>query len=88
MLNKPIYVGFTALDLSKWKIYGFHHNFVKKKFNVELLFTLITSFTIPLISYGWKNYKFFVSYLYGDYTFKPLHKILPKTSAYVKNYDG
>ena len=39
MLNKPIYVGFTVLDLSKWKMYDFHYNFIKKNFNVELLFT-------------------------------------------------
>ena len=39
MLNKPIYVGFTVLDLSKWMTYDFHYNFVKKNFDAELLFT-------------------------------------------------
>ena len=39
VLNKPIYVGFTVLDLSKWMMYDFHCNFIKKNFNTELLFT-------------------------------------------------
>ena len=39
MLSKPIYVGFTVLDLSKWKMYDFHYSFIKKNFNAELLFT-------------------------------------------------
>ena len=31
-LNKPFYIGFTVLDLSKWKMDDFHYNFIKKFF--------------------------------------------------------
>ena len=27
-LNKPIYVGFTVLEISKWEMYNFHYNFM------------------------------------------------------------
>ena len=39
ILNKPIYVGFTVLDLSKWKMYDFYYHFIKNNFDAELLFT-------------------------------------------------
>ena len=38
-LNKPIYLGFTVLELSKWEMYNFHYNFMIRKFNTKLLFT-------------------------------------------------
>ena len=49
VLNQPIYVGFTVLDMSKWLMYYFHYNFINKKiFNAELLFT-DTDLTLVII---------------------------------------
>ena len=50
MLNKLIYVGFTVLELSKWMMYNFHYNFIKKNFNAELLFTDTDSLTYEIKS--------------------------------------
>ena len=39
-LNKPIYVGFCILELSKLLMYQFHYDYVLKTFNIaKLLFT-------------------------------------------------
>ena len=38
-LNKPIYVGFTVLELSKLFMCKFHHEYVCNKFDAKLLFT-------------------------------------------------
>ena len=35
-----------------------------------------------------KSYKYFIDYKDDDYKIKPLHIMLPKTSAYVKIYYG
>ena len=50
ILNKPIYIGFTVLDLSKWQMNDFHYNFIKKNFNPELLFTDADNLTYKIKS--------------------------------------
>ena len=39
LLNKPIYIGFSILELSKMIMYDWHYNYFVKKFDCSLLFT-------------------------------------------------
>ena len=46
ILNKPIYAGFTVLQLRKWLMYYFHYNFIKKK--LMLNYCLVTLTVLPM----------------------------------------
>ena len=92
MLNKPIYVGFTVFDLSKWNIYEFHYNFIKKNFDAELLFTDTDSLTNEIESenvyeefFKWKDLFHFSNYLKDSKFFDGTNK---KVIGKMKNEYG
>ena len=69
ILSKPIYVGFTVAHLSKWKMYEFHYNFIKKNFDPELFFTDTDRLTYEIKSeniyeefFKWKDLFDFINY--------------------------
>ena len=49
ILNKPIFVGFTVSEFSKWLMYDFHYNFIKSNFDAELFFTDTDCLTLVII---------------------------------------
>ena len=48
-LSKPMYVGFAVIELSKWLMYDFYYNFLKK-IDAELLFNETDSLTYEIKS--------------------------------------
>ena len=47
-LNKPTYVGFIVLELSKCLMYDFHYSLIKRHVDVELLFADTDSLTYEI----------------------------------------
>ena len=73
---------FGDIEIEKFKFY--RHKTPILLGNVDIEKVLVSN----KIYFGEKNYKYFIGYLYNDHKVKPLHIMLPKTSAYVKSYDG
>ena len=73
-LNKPIYVGFTVLEIRKWLMYDFHYNFMIKHFDAELLFTDTDSLTYQIKSKD--VYEEFFKYKYFLVTIRKIQSFL------------
>ena len=92
MLNKPIYVGFTVLELSKWLMYDFHYSFIKKHFDGQLLFTDTDSLTYEIklkevYEEFFKHKHFFDFSNYPEdskFLFRPIKKLLVKWKTSLK----
>ena len=80
-LNKPIYVGFSILDLSKLLMYEFHYKYMKSKFDAKLLFTdtdilvyEIKTEDVYVDFYQDKNLFDFSDYPFNSKFFDPVNK--------------
>ena len=82
-LNKPVYVGFSILDLSKLLMYEFHYKYLKSKFDAKLLFTDTDSLVYEIKTkdvyedtYGDKNLFDFSDYPLNSKFFDSVNKKL------------
>ena len=80
-LDKPIYLGFSILDLSKLLICEFHYKYIKGKYNAKLLFTDTGSLFYKIETkdayedfYDDKNLFDFSNYARDSKFFNPINK--------------
>ena len=73
---------FDDIEIEKYKFYRQKGNIFLE--DVDIKIVLVCN----RISSGEKNCSYFITYLYDDYKFKPSYIVLPKTTAYVKRYNG
>ena len=86
-LNKPVYVGFSILDLSKLLMYEFHYKYIKGKFDAKLLSTDTDSLVYEIKAkdvnedfYRDKSLFDFSDYPLNSKFFDPVHKnVIGKT---------
>ena len=73
---------FSYIEIEKNTFY--RHKSLAPLWDVDIEKILVSN----KISFSEKKYKYFIGYLYNHHKLKPLHIMLPITSAYVKSYDG
>ena len=69
------------IEIEKNKFYRYKTPIFLKDVDIEKV--LVSN----KISFGEKNYKYFIGYLYNSNKVKPVNIMLPEISSYVKNYD-
>ena len=75
-------ITFGDIEIEKNKFYRYKTPILLGDVDIEKV--LVSNKT----SFGEKNYKCFIGYLYNNHKVKPLHIMLPKTNTYVKSCDG
>ena len=73
---------FGFIEIESHKFYRYKSLIFLKNVDIENVLVSDRIFS------GEKIYKYFICSSYDDYKIKPLHKMLPKTRAYVEPFDG